>query len=1121
MLPPDLQPRSFRPYISPSISAPTFTTTNYSPTSNPNPNGTTTTATNRRSVKPSRFAPSSFIHNARVSIALVPCAAFLLDLGGGPVIVALTLGLMVAYILDSLSFKSGSFFAVWFSIISAQIVFFFSSNLFTAFGSVYLGLIACFVCALANFLIGVWASLQFKWIQIEYPAIVLTLERLLFACIPFIGSVIFTWATVSAVGMVNAAYYHMVFNCVFYWLYSVPRVSSFKLKQEVSYHGGEVPDDNLILGQLESCLHTLNLLFFPLMFHVASHYSIMFSSASAICDLFLLFFVPFLFQLYASTRGALWWVSKNENVLRSIRVSNGAVALVVVVICLEVRVVFHSFARYIQVPFPLNYLLVTATMLGGAAGVGAYEMGMIADAASSLAFTGLAVFVSAAGAIVVGFPLLFTPLPAVAGFYLARFFTKKSLSAYFAFVVLGSLMVTWFVLHNFWDLDIWLAGMSLKSFCKLIVADVILAMAVPGVALLPQKLHYLTEAGLIAHALLLCYIENRFYTYSGIYYYSFDDEVMYPSYMVVLTTFVGLALVRRLSADHRIGSKAVWVLTCLYSSKLSMLFMTSKAALWASAILLLAVSPPLLLYKDRSRTASKMKPWQGYAHAAVFALSVWFCRETIFEALQWWNGRSPSGGLLLGFCILLTGLACVPIVALHFSHVMSAKRSLVLVIATGLLFIVMQPPLPSSWTYHSELIKAARQSTDDISIYGFMTSKPTWPSWLLISAILLSLAAVTSIIPIKYVVELRMIFSIAMGIALGVFISAEYFLQATVLHILIVTTMVCASVFVVFTHLPSASSTKLLPWVFALLVALFPVTYLLEGQVRMKTVLAESGVGDLGEEDSKLTALLAVEGARTSLLGLYAAIFMLIALEIKFELASLMREKVNERGGLRHSQSGQSSNSNATIPPKMRFMQQRRVSTVPAFTIKRMAAEGAWMPAVGNVATIMCFAICLILNVNLTGGSNRAIFFLAPILLLLNQDSDFVAGFGDKQRYFPVTVVISGYLVLTSLYSIWEEIWQGNVGWGMQIGGPDWFFAVKNLALLILSFPSHILFNQFVWSYKKRNDSMPLLTIPLNLPPSIIADVIKIRILGLLGIMYSVAQYLISRQQYMSGLKYI
>lgn len=37
------------------------------------------------------------------------------------------------------------------------------------------------------------------------------------------------------------------------------------------------------------------------------------------------------------------------------------------------------------------------------------------------------------------------------------------------------------------------AGMSLKSFCKLIVADLILTMVVPGLALLPQKLHYLTE----------------------------------------------------------------------------------------------------------------------------------------------------------------------------------------------------------------------------------------------------------------------------------------------------------------------------------------------------------------------------------------------------------------------------------------------------------------------------------------------------------------------------------------------------------------------------------------------------------------------------------------------------
>lgn len=421
MLPPELQPRPFRPYISTSMSAPSFSTSfngGYSPESNPNPSpnasssfyatgsGSVGRGSASRSLKNSRFSPSSFLHNARIAVALVPCSAFLLDLGGTPVVATLTLGLMIAYILDSLNFKPGSFFAVWLSLIAAQIAFFFSSSLVVVFNSVALALLAAFLCAIANFLVGVWVSLQFKWIQIEYPAIVLALERLLFACVPLIASSIFTWATVSAIGMHNAAYYLMAFNCVFYWLFSVPRVSSFKTKQDVSYHGGEVPDESLILGQLESCIHTLNLLFFPLLFHIASHYSIIFSSGASVCDLFLLFFVPFLFQLYASTRGALWWLTKNDRQLHSIRLVNGAIALTIVVLCLEFRVVFHSFGRYIQVPPPFNVLLVTITMLGGASAAGAYALGTVSDDFSSMVFTALAVIVCAAGAIVVGFPLL-------------------------------------------------------------------------------------------------------------------------------------------------------------------------------------------------------------------------------------------------------------------------------------------------------------------------------------------------------------------------------------------------------------------------------------------------------------------------------------------------------------------------------------------------------------------------------------------------------------------------------------------------------------------------------------------------------------------------------------------
>ncbi|KAH9328708.1 hypothetical protein KI387_000816, partial [Taxus chinensis] len=492
--------------------------------------------------------------------------------------------------------------------------------------------------------------------------------------------------------------------------------------------------------------------------------------------------------------------------LQQVRIVNGAIALVVVTVCLEIRVVFYSFGRYLHVAPPWNYVLVTITMLGGASAAGAYGIGLVSSSIGSAVFTGVTILVSLTGSLVVGMPLKFLPAPIVAGFYISQFFTKKSLSSYFIFVISASLPVAWFVVHNYWSLNIWLAGMALKSFCKFIIASAVLAMAIPGLVLLPSKAHFVTEFGLMSHALLVCYLENQLYNYSSIYYFGFDDDVMYPSYMVITTTVLGLALVRRLALDNRIGPKAVWILTCLYAAKLSMLFLTSKTVLWVAVILLLAISPPLLLYKEKSKAGSKMKPWQAFSHATVIALSVWYCRNTIFEALQWWNGRPPPDALLLGFIILLSGLGCIPIVARHFSHILLAKRVLLLVVVVGVLFIFMQPPIPDTWSFQSNFTVIPESSVDDITIYGSVEKKPSWPSWLLIGTIVTSLAAVTKIIPVQYVVELRLLYAVGVGITLGIYICAEFFIQAPILHALLVGAVTCASIFVVFTHLPSSSS---------------------------------------------------------------------------------------------------------------------------------------------------------------------------------------------------------------------------------------------------------------------------------------------------------------------------
>ena len=95
-----------------------------------------------------------------------------------------------------------------------------------------------------------------------------------------------------------------------------------------------------------------------------------------------------------------------------------------------------------------------------------------------------------------------------------------------------------------------------------------------------------------------------------------------------------------------------------------------------------------------------------------------------------------------------------------------------------------------------------------------------------------------------------------------------YVLYSTIiLHLFLVIDKTCVSAFVVFTHFASSSSLRLLPWVFALLVSLIPVMYLLEGPLR----LSNAGNG----EDERFVQSLTLGRDWISLLGLYASIFTL------------------------------------------------------------------------------------------------------------------------------------------------------------------------------------------------------------------------------------------------------
>ena len=191
----------------------------------------------------------------------------------------------------------------------------------------------------------------------------------------------------------------------------------------------------------------------------------------------------------------------------------------------------------------------------------------------------------------------FFPAPLVSAFYISHFCMKKTLSSYFIFAIAASVPFAWFIVHNFWFLNVWLGGVMLKSICKLLIGSGALALAVPGLLLLPSKVRLLADVGLIGHAALVGQLESRLHNYSNNYFVGFEEDVVYPSYMVILTTAIGLLLVHRLLAENRIHSLTSCVLTCLYSAKLSVLFLSTQHVLWETTVLLFAVCPPFLLYK--------------------------------------------------------------------------------------------------------------------------------------------------------------------------------------------------------------------------------------------------------------------------------------------------------------------------------------------------------------------------------------------------------------------------------------------------------------------------------------------------------------------------------------------
>ena len=74
---------------------------------------------------------------------------------------------------------------------------------------------------------GVWATLQFKWVQLQYPVVVVAFEKLLLGgCLP-VAATVQAWGVIAALGLAAAPFCLGPILAVLYCLFAMPLPSSF------------------------------------------------------------------------------------------------------------------------------------------------------------------------------------------------------------------------------------------------------------------------------------------------------------------------------------------------------------------------------------------------------------------------------------------------------------------------------------------------------------------------------------------------------------------------------------------------------------------------------------------------------------------------------------------------------------------------------------------------------------------------------------------------------------------------------------------------------------------------------------------------------------------------------
>jgi hypothetical protein len=206
-----------------------------------------------------RFSPRAFTHNARVAAASVPALAVILGYGGNtvtficlnlsrartpamlgcyfllqpwcffPQVASVSLfGAVSVYFMDYFRQREGALAAIWATLAAVDLCLVSSHSGVDAGGRPLLLCVMSFLCCTAIlFHTGCWATLQFRWVQMQSPAVVLAMERLVISGSVTLCGPLIALGGVATVGVASTPFYMAAILSLLYWLLSSPLPSCF------------------------------------------------------------------------------------------------------------------------------------------------------------------------------------------------------------------------------------------------------------------------------------------------------------------------------------------------------------------------------------------------------------------------------------------------------------------------------------------------------------------------------------------------------------------------------------------------------------------------------------------------------------------------------------------------------------------------------------------------------------------------------------------------------------------------------------------------------------------------------------------------------------------------------